>query len=541
VYLLSVILAICALAAQQTPTRDGPPEVAKSTAVVRGRVVTADSGVPVRDCLVRVWQESGADAKAARTAADGRFELIGLAPGLYRVMASPTTTHASYLPSGVRQPGATESPRVIELAAGQTLDGLEIRLVRAAAIGGSVIDDRGEPVAFIDVRLGRQRDGLVEWVSSPRPSMTDDRGRFRLSGLMPGTYVLVAEPISAGSTAHTTDQTWYVRTFYPSQLDQSTSEPIVVAAGQELDGIALRLLRGRMHHIRGRVLDSRGQPAAGASGQIFTPQVAHPLRILSDGSYVASDLPPGRYSLRASLRTGPPPGAIMELGAAIVEITDADVEDVPILLQPAASVSGTVVFAAPAPPAAYDDIRIRASPFPRETGFGDERLGAAVNRSGAFTLANLHGPVLIRPEAGEWILEGVRLGESDITDTPTDFGSAGHRRLVVTLGRGGSEVSGSVTRDGRPEPGVSVLIFSQDRAFWDYAFTTTRTAHTNPGGRYTVRGLRPGRYYATAALSTGPAEPPAYFDRLAPSAVPFELGPEERVTIDLILDDPFKR
>jgi hypothetical protein len=530
------------LAQQPAPVRDGPRPGPAGGGVVRGRVLTSDTDVPIRDCLIDLIRESDGQATYARTGLDGRFELTGLAPGIYRLVARPTTTHAGYLASGIRHAGSGDGPHVVEVVDGRPVADVVIRLVRGAAIGGRVIDDRGEPVAFIEVHLGRPRDGELERVSANRTVMTDDLGRFRVAGLAPGTYVVVAEPMMGGRAA-SADPTSPLRTYYPTEPDHTTAQAISLTTGQDIDGLELRLLRGRLYRVAGRILDSRGQPAGRATGYVNTTQGAHELRVLPDGSFSAANLPPGRYSLRATLRTGSPPATATELGAAAVEIADADVDDVTIALQPAATATGTVVFEEAARRVPFESIRLRASPFPRNTGFGDERAGATPDRMGAFTLTNLHGPVLIRPEARDLVLVHVRLGDVDITDVPTDFKDAGGKRLEVALGIGASAVTGRVTgRDGRPEAAVSVRVFAQERERWDFAFTTTRTVHTGLDGRFVVKGLRPGRYYAAALTGeTYVADSAAYFERLARSAVPFELGADGRATVDLTLDDRPKK
>ena len=66
-------------------------------------------------------------------------------------------------------------------------------------IAGTVVDEAGEPVVGVAVRAlikdvvaGRTRYGNMEVIPELVPTATtDDRGMFRLSQLMPGTYVVL--------------------------------------------------------------------------------------------------------------------------------------------------------------------------------------------------------------------------------------------------------------------------------------------------------------------------------------------------------------
>jgi hypothetical protein len=525
-------------AAQGASHRDASARQVPTTATLRGRVVTADTGVPVRDCFISVFQDPGSDVRYARTGADGRFEVKDLRPGSYRITATPTSTHTSYLPGGVRDGDDTNTILVVDVVAGKAVEDLDIRLVRGAAISGRVLDGRGEPVRGVDVFAARTGSGRLEWVGAQRPTLTDDLGRFRIPGLTAGTYILLGQQYDA-SSERTPDRTSFLSTYYPDALDPATAIPIAVDSGQELEGIELRLVRGRTYSARGRIVDVQGQPAPKATGAVLRPLDSRPglaawgLTVDPDGTFEVENLPPGRYTLRASLASTD--GATRQQGAVPILVTDSDLQDITIALQPAARMAGVIRVDSNRPGPPLSSVRVQAHPLPRETGFGDERLGAPVDDAGRFELSGLHGPVLVRPQVPEgWFLEGVFLGDRDITDTSTDFGTAADRQLLVTISSGGSEVSGSITAAGKAAPGISLMVFSQDPALWSFAFTTTRSTHAGVDGRYAVRGLRPGRYYiAIAPPSPLANEPAEYFERLSREATPFEIGRDQRVTVDL--------
>ena len=74
-------------AAGQAPPRDKP--VAKTgTAAIKGRIVTADTGMPVRRAKVALENGNPLDSRGTTTDLDGRYEFTELAAGQYRVSAS---------------------------------------------------------------------------------------------------------------------------------------------------------------------------------------------------------------------------------------------------------------------------------------------------------------------------------------------------------------------------------------------------------------------------------------------------------------------
>jgi hypothetical protein len=73
-------------------------------------------------------------------------------------------------------------------------------MFRGAAITGVLRDAAGMPVRSVDVRAIDARTLLtLSDTSPPDLATTDDRGVFRIYGLLPGDYFLVALPTPLGS------------------------------------------------------------------------------------------------------------------------------------------------------------------------------------------------------------------------------------------------------------------------------------------------------------------------------------------------------
>jgi hypothetical protein len=71
------------------PPRDRRPgETPRGTAVIRGMVVAAETGTPLRRAQVRVMPQGPGNAALAQTDAEGRFEVKDLAGGRYLISAT---------------------------------------------------------------------------------------------------------------------------------------------------------------------------------------------------------------------------------------------------------------------------------------------------------------------------------------------------------------------------------------------------------------------------------------------------------------------
>jgi len=176
------------------------------TAVVAGRVMDQVSGRPVGGAVVTIVQAltaprpgaSGAPASpppaparraVAVTNDEGRFVFRDLPEGSYAISSGyPGLAPGAY---GRRRPGGLS--RNLTVAEGARVNDVAIAMWKLGAISGMVRDDRGEPVVGIAIRALRKviNGGRVEFsFTDGGGEVTDDRGRYRMSGLAPGTYVV---------------------------------------------------------------------------------------------------------------------------------------------------------------------------------------------------------------------------------------------------------------------------------------------------------------------------------------------------------------
>ena len=176
---------------QQQPARDTSAQknTPAPTGSIAGHVAAADNGKPVKRARVMVTASELPGGRAAMTDETGGFEINELPAGRYTVAVSKSGFIA--LTYGQRRPLQAGTP--LQLMDGQQLKSVDFRLPRGGAIAGRILDEDGEPMPGATVRVMRyqylQGDRRLVPVGT---SQTDDKGSYRVWGLMPGDYYVTA-------------------------------------------------------------------------------------------------------------------------------------------------------------------------------------------------------------------------------------------------------------------------------------------------------------------------------------------------------------
>lgn len=177
---------------QGQPARDTAAQPQPTgTGGIAGSVVSGDGGRPVRRARVTL---TGGDLRASKSAVtddQGGFAFTDLPAGRFSLSASkPGFVNAIY---GQKKPGRPGTP--IQLLEAQKLTNLKMPLPKGGVLTGVVLDENGEPTpgtqvtAFrYEMRTGEKR------LTSVGNDQTDDRGMYRIYGLLPGDYVVRATP-----------------------------------------------------------------------------------------------------------------------------------------------------------------------------------------------------------------------------------------------------------------------------------------------------------------------------------------------------------
>ena len=361
------------------PARDATAGEKKGTAIIKGRVVTADGGRPLRRVQISVSSPDLSEPRNVSTTTQGTFELKELPAGRYTVSAS----RAGFLrlQYGQRRPG--ESGRPVQLADGQTLDRIDFALPRMSVISGRITDEIGESLAGVTVfpMQARYFRGRKRMVPVGQMVRTDDTGEYRLIGLEPGDYYIMG----------TTRDTWTMEgdekqrvgfgpTFFSGTLLIASAQRVKLALGQEASGIDFGMVPGRVATISGTAMSSSGAPLAGESidmAQEFAGPTSSSMfgfgggKVGADGSFTIKDVPPGEFKL--SVRYPGDKDHPAEGATTVVTVLGGDVEGVSLVTGGGSSISGRVVTDEGVPPAlsgsiaasARADTRTCASPCAR--------------------------------------------------------------------------------------------------------------------------------------------------------------------------------
>ena len=226
-----VFLAALLVGGQTPPPQPG-------TAQLRGRILDAETGKPVRRALVRIFpMVQGAPETQGRTLVsddDGRYEFKELKAGRYSLSASKS----GYVSLSYGQTRPFESGKPIDILDTQILERVDFSLPRGAVISGRVLDEYGDPMP--DVRVQALRSQFVQgqrrlMSAGGRSDSTDDTGVYRISGLPPGQYYVSATPAGAAAapfSAGDDDRLGYAATFFPRTTNGAEAQRITVGLAQ---------------------------------------------------------------------------------------------------------------------------------------------------------------------------------------------------------------------------------------------------------------------------------------------------------------------
>lgn len=224
---------------------------AQSKGLIKGRVV-AEEGGGLPNVTVSIAPAAGNRSSrplSTLTDEEGRFEFTDLSYTRHLITVMSSGVYVQPLP----EPGM----RTEHLPG----ENVTITMIRGGVITGRVTGSNGEPIVGIQISAIRIRneEGASVRIAGPAwPRFTDDRGIYRIYGLSPGTYLVVAN-FGQRNNFTTTPFDGEAPTFHPSST-RDTAVEVSVSAGSEISGVDIRYRGEPGHVVSGRMTSADGRP-----------------------------------------------------------------------------------------------------------------------------------------------------------------------------------------------------------------------------------------------------------------------------------------
>ncbi len=532
-------------AVHRKPAAKDKPQQANQS--IKGRVI-GEGNRPVAGAAILAFPVNIASNPTAvmtslfrpiSSEADGKFELDGLQPGAYTVLANS--------PGYVLSDSDSQSFRRL----GETIT---LTLVKGGVITGRVTNSSGDPligasvravmIREIDDKLVQARGATMSEFREATASMlggfkTDDRGVYRVYSLAPGYYQVAAggrggRGFSLGNNPYDGD----APTYFPSSTIDTAAE-VRVHAGDEITGIDIRYREHRGHSISGSVSGSTGSSpnsfsiilSRASSG--IVEATAYALSTGSEKGFAFDAVHDGEYFLTA-MGGG---GATIEGGDNVslllsqpvrVTVSGGDVTGVELALEPLASIAGGAVIEPLRDLAQKTGCKDDRSARVEEVVIGtrDDRkprpqdqalalLSSFKNTSpsdkGEFSLrflrAGIHRVDLQLPSEILFI-KSVTLPPANANAKPIDAAKNGLalksgdkiKGLVVTLSEGAAGVLGKVVTGEESKPPATKMKLHMVPAELEAVDEVLRyfEAEVSADGGFSLMNIAPGKYWLVA-------------------------------------------
>ena len=531
---LAVALAVAyaaTLLAQNPPPRDNAQSTHRN-GVIRGRVLNAGhDATPIRNARVSLGRTTN---DKVFTDADGRFEIEAF-PGRHSLIAEKT--------------GYARTMQVpwmeYDVAEGGVVDGVEIRMVKGAAIVGRVVDDAGEPVVGAAVNAASMRivGAELQVSGTAGGTWTDDRGEYRMGDLAPGRYVVSVVGIAEGAQVAGAPAEWsravgLARAFYSNAPSAATATPVVLGPGEEKMGIDFALVPYKPAKLTLSLADSTGATVSGLIN-LFLPGDAGvgPGGVLANrgvpispaNARMTQTLEPGDWVAVALARDGK--------AVAHIRLASGDETAVTLTLGSGARISGRAVFDGDSPRSASTRISVHGADLDAAAPPQALSDGAApIKADGTFEIRGVVGTVRLGGGDPTWHIRAAKYGDRDLTRDPlTLTGNEEVRDVVVVLTDRFGEIRGDVRdENGRPAAGCAVAIYD-DAARLDDS-QSRRLLRADQHGRFAVAGLPSTTYRAAAAADIDGATWLATdsLERLRAMSTAVAIGDRETKTVTLV-------
>jgi hypothetical protein len=438
---------------------------------------------------------------------------------------------------------------MITLVAGQKLKDITLELTPHAVVTGRVLDEDGQPLANVTIRILRYAYyGGQRQFGPAGTASTNDLGEYRLFGAPAGRYYLSATyaqqaiymgAVDRNAQGQAGQDEGYAPLYYPGTLDPASASMVELVAGSELRGIDFTLTPVRTVRVRGRLVcevpgvDPRQSALLlmprSQRGVFFTQGMG---RVQDDkGTFELRGVVPGSYTLIAQLFADQ-----KRYSASLpVEVGSANIDGLTVTLAPGIGLSGQIKVEGGAETKLES---IYASLQSETPFFGGP--GSQVQTDGTFTMkdvapADYRVNVTGLPE--NLYLKSARYGDREVLDSGLDLSKdAGGGRLEIVVSSSGGQIEGTVT-DSEQKPAINAtvaLVPESGKRDKTYLF---KNATADQSGRFTLRGVAPGEYklFAWEEVEPGAWQDPEFLKTQDKKGEPVSVSENGRSSAQLTL------
>ena len=420
---------------------------------IAGRVIGATTGEPIPGLEIIL---AGRDQPPPTTTdTEGRFQFGSL--GAYRYGVSLS-----------QQSGYVARMSIVDLRAAQKVTGIEIKAFKPTVVSGRVLDARRRPVD--GVRVSVLSLGTV-WGYLPQSRLsvveTNDVGEYRITGIRPGRYRLLAEKTAVEIHPKMSDDNpdsqrepieADVSTFFPNSSSPEGGELFTIGVGQILEGMDITLAREKTVCVRSMVISADARNAApveirlNAGGRNAVARGEIP----RGSGFDVCGLGPGTYNLSAAVDGGTVEG---RYASQEFTVTKLGVRLPDLNLQPLLRISGRL---------RIDDAQGDKVPLSgpvrvelmSSSGLGavGQELTAVVGQEGPFVIPAVYPTnyrLRVDPPAGFYV-KSASMGGVDSLRAPIHPEGG---ELSILLGKDGATLTVQVADDkSQPVPGAFVVL-----------------------------------------------------------------------------------
>ena len=553
-----ILGAIALFAPQRIPAQDASASPQDKKKIHVSGTILGSTGEPLKKATVRLTlAEPSLDQRpttySGSTDDGGKFTIEDVQPGNYTLQATKTGFLANRY--GARTP--TSPGAIISVPDDMNVEGLEVKLTPQGTVSGHVTNVDGEPVPHASMCLVQRvyQNGKKRLIHSS--ATADSLGIYTFNNVSPGLYTACAQTMEnpPGLEPGMSD----MMTYYPGVPYGETAPYFAVGPGEHVEGINIKLLRGRLYSVKGKVtfngklvttpmyiVVTNPPPASGGS---WSCQVR-------DGLFTMIDQSPGPHLMEVLGNGGM--SATGLVGKMTFDIVDSNVEVVFPLQQatpvrgvltaegkdwqsqisPGGAASGTTSAAqdptggasatpavVPHPPIVLSEID---SDNVRTTGRADE--------TGAFTLTpTMPGSYTLDVSGlprGAYV-KSVHYGSAD-TSQGVPLGSGGES-LEIDISMKGATVTGVLLNEkGEPLSGYVVSAWPSSPNPWSGTHGVKSTM-SNQQGTFTITGLAPGKYYVASfeEIDSGLRQFPGFLAKFEGRAESVELTEGSQSTVSV--------